>query len=136
MKLSVALVLVAVALAVPGCVPSTPASTSSASNPNAQAAREARRALEAMGAFGVLEGVAAAGSHACEGRGWEVRGSDVAVQLTGDCPLVVVTGDRNTVTLQRVAAVDVVGNGNTVSWDAGSTPTTSVRGEGNSVAAR
>lgn len=68
----------------------------------------------------------------CAGREIVVSGNRADLELTGDCPSVVVNGNRNQVSIAKAVRVRVLGNENEVSWSAGA-PRVSDLGRANSV---
>jgi Protein of unknown function (DUF3060) len=75
---------------------------------------------------------------ACNGRTVNIRGEGGRFKLLGNCPLVSVTGSRNTVSVERLGQVNVRGSANVITYSAalrGSRIAQSVSGSGNSVRA-
>lgn len=67
-----------------------------------------------------------------------LRGSGQRLRLTGRCASLTVTGDRNTVSLERVGLITVRGSRNTVTWGAalaGGRPLVRLSGAANAVRA-
>jgi hypothetical protein len=72
----------------------------------------------------------------CAGKRVEVRGDRNSIILTGDCPLLQVSGTENAITISSVASIVVTGNTNAVSWThglGGQDPTISDTGAMNAI---
>ncbi len=63
-----------------------------------------------------LDGNAHDKTFACEGQAVTLEGNRLAVTLTGDCGLVKVVGNDNTVDADGVSKVELVGNHNTLAY--------------------
>ena len=63
-----------------------------------------------------IDGNEAERTFACEGRDVTVEGNGLEITLTGDCGLVKTVGNKNELTIDGVARVEVVGNKNVVIW--------------------
>lgn len=55
----------------------------------------------------------------CAGKRVEVRGVRNSISLTGDCPILQVSGNENAITISSVASIVITGNTNVVSWTHG-----------------
>jgi hypothetical protein len=55
----------------------------------------------------------------CAGKRVEVRGSRNSIILTGDCPILQVSGNENAITISSVASIVITGDTNAVSWTQG-----------------
>ncbi len=55
----------------------------------------------------------------CAGKRVEVRGVRNSISLTGDCPILQVSGNENAITISSVASIVVTGSTNAVSWTQG-----------------
>ncbi len=74
----------------------------------------------------------------CNGRSVTLRGEGERVRLLGNCPLVSLTGSRNSVSVERLGQVNVRGSFNAVTYGAalrGGRIAQSLSGTGNSVRA-
>lgn len=74
----------------------------------------------------------------CNGRTVNIRGEGGRVKLLGNCPLVSITGSRNTVSVERLGQVNVRGSANVITYSAalrGGRIAQSLSGSGNSVRA-
>jgi len=63
-----------------------------------------------------IDGNEAERTFACEGRDVTVEGNGLEITLTGDCGVVKAVGNKNDLTIDGVARVEVVGNKNSVTW--------------------
>ncbi len=63
-----------------------------------------------------IDGNEAERTFACEGRDITVEGNGLEITLTGDCGLVKAIGNKNDLTIDGVARIEVVGNKNSVRW--------------------
>ncbi|MBJ6107473.1 DUF3060 domain-containing protein [Hymenobacter sp. BT523] len=69
----------------------------------------------------------------CSGQDVQLQGDDNQATLTGTCQGLALVGNRNRVTLENVATIEVTGNDNTVHWR-GTKPEITTIGKGNTVA--
>ncbi|MBD2723465.1 DUF3060 domain-containing protein [Hymenobacter armeniacus] len=72
-------------------------------------------------------------TRACSGQDVQLQGDDNQATLTGTCQGLALVGNRNRVTLENVATIEVTGNDNTVHWR-GTKPEITTIGKGNTVA--
>src|SRR5262245_62174525 len=55
----------------------------------------------------------------CDGQDLIVNGNSSNLTMSGECPTVTVNGNRNTVAVESVGKLRVLGNDNQVSWGKG-----------------
>lgn len=80
-----------------------------------------------------ITGNKAVQTRACTGQVVQVQGDDNQATFTGSCKELYLIGDRNTVVLANVTAIEVTGDNNTVRWR-GTEPQVTNIGKGNTIA--
>lgn len=81
----------------------------------------------------VITGNKSVQKRTCTGQDVQMQGDDNKADFTGNCEGLSVIGNRNAVTLENVATIQVTGDGNTVRWR-GTKPQITNIGEGNTIA--
>ena len=81
----------------------------------------------------VITGNKSVQKRACTGQDVQMLGDDNKADFTGNCEGLSVIGNRNAVTLDNVATIEVTGDDNTVRWR-GTKPQITNTGKGNTIA--
>ena len=81
----------------------------------------------------VITGNKSVQKRACTGQQVQMQGDDNKDDFTGSCEGLSVIGNRNAVTLENVATIEVTGNDNVVRWR-GTEPQITNIGKGNTIA--
>lgn len=81
----------------------------------------------------VITGNKSVQKRACTGQDVQMLGDDNKADFTGNCEGLSIIGNRNAVTLDNVATIEVTGDDNTVRWR-GTKPQITNIGKGNTIA--